>query len=68
MAGWLMVVQVALWAGIARDLADHSLTLADCYPLMLFAGFALYLHAPLVHAVLTPQRRPGGRRRMAAVA
>jgi hypothetical protein len=48
MAGWLCFVQLALWLGIAYDLALHTLTLGDIYPLILFAIFALYLHAPLM--------------------
>jgi hypothetical protein len=55
MAGWLLIVQVALWAGIAHGLADHSLAVRDTYPLILFAIFALYLHAPLMIAV---RRKP----------
>jgi cellulose synthase (UDP-forming) len=52
MAGWLTFIQIALWAGIARDLAAHTLALSDTYPLILFAIFALYLHAPLMVAAL----------------
>jgi cellulose synthase (UDP-forming) len=55
MAGWLVLVQVALWAGIARDLSAHTLTFEDSYPLILFALFALYLHAPLMASVLRRQ-------------
>jgi cellulose synthase (UDP-forming) len=55
MAGWLLVVQVALWGGIAHGLADHTLAVQDTYPLILFAIFALYLHAPLMVAV---RRKP----------
>jgi cellulose synthase (UDP-forming) len=52
MAGWLILVQVALWAGIARDLSARTLSLTDTYPLIFFALFALYLHAPLMISVL----------------
>jgi cellulose synthase (UDP-forming) len=52
MAGWLTLVQVLLWAGIVRDLSAHTLSLRDTYPLILFAAFALYLHAPLMVSVL----------------
>jgi cellulose synthase (UDP-forming) len=48
MAGWLSLVQLALWLGIGYDLVSHTLTLRDTYPLILFAVFALYLHAPLM--------------------
>jgi cellulose synthase (UDP-forming) len=57
MAAWLILVQIALWLGIMHDLADHSLTIRDCYPLILFAAFAAYLHAPLILEVF---RRPLG--------
>jgi cellulose synthase (UDP-forming) len=65
MAGWLVLVQVLLWTGIVRDLSVHSLSFGDTYPLILFAAFAFYLHAPLVVAVL---RRPVVARRVEAVA
>jgi hypothetical protein len=59
MAGWLLVVQVALWAGIVRDLSAHTLSLRDTYPLLLFAIFALYLHAPLIIGALRRPAAPG---------
>jgi cellulose synthase (UDP-forming) len=55
MATWLIAVQALLWCGIARDLANGSLSLHEMYPLILFAAFALYLHGPLIAATL---RRP----------
>jgi len=58
MAGWLTLVQVLLWVGIARDLSAHTLTLRDTYPLILFAAFALYLHAPLMVSVLQRPAAP----------
>jgi cellulose synthase (UDP-forming) len=66
MAGWLIVVQVSLWAGIARDLSNHTLPFRDTYPLIAFAVFALYLHGPLVGAAL--QRRAAARHSVGATA
>lgn len=48
MAGWLIIVQLGLWAGITYDLSNGTLELRDTYPLILFAIFAFYLHAPLM--------------------
>jgi cellulose synthase (UDP-forming) len=48
MAGWLIIVQLGLWTGIAYDLFNGTLELSDTYPLILFAIFAFYLHAPLM--------------------
>ncbi|MBV9869018.1 MAG: glycosyltransferase [Frankiaceae bacterium] len=57
MATWLLVVQVALWLGITVDLTTDTLELNDAYPLILFAAFAAYLHAPLMVEVI---RKPVG--------
>jgi cellulose synthase (UDP-forming) len=48
MASWLLLVQLALWSGIAYDLGTNVLELRDTWPLILFAAFAAYLHAPLI--------------------
>jgi cellulose synthase (UDP-forming) len=55
MCGWLLGVDALLWTGIARDLSAGTLPFSDMYPLILFAGFALYLHLPLIALAL---RRP----------
>jgi cellulose synthase (UDP-forming) len=52
MCGWLLAIEVALWAGIARNLSAGIVPLTDMYPLILFAAFALYLQAPLIAATL----------------
>jgi cellulose synthase (UDP-forming) len=56
MAGWLALVQVALWTGIAWDLSRHIVSIRQLYPLMAFAAFAVYLQVPLILATL--RRRP----------
>jgi cellulose synthase (UDP-forming) len=58
MAVWLVIVQVALWAGIVHDLVVGSLTVSDTYPLILFAAFATYLHAPLMIEVFRAPSPP----------
>jgi cellulose synthase (UDP-forming) len=55
MSGWLIAVEVALWAGIGHALAAGTVPLSNMYPLILFAAFAAYLHGPLIALTL---RRP----------
>jgi cellulose synthase (UDP-forming) len=56
MCGWLLAVEVLLWAGIGHDLSAGILSLGDMYPLILFASFALYLQAPLIASTFRRQR------------
>ena len=58
MVGWLVTIDIALWAGIVHNLSAGILPLRDMYPLILFASFALYLHVPLVITTLTRPARP----------
>jgi cellulose synthase (UDP-forming) len=58
MCGWLSAVQILLWAGIGHDLSAGILPLSNMWPLILFASFAFYLHAPLIVATLRRPARP----------
>jgi cellulose synthase (UDP-forming) len=56
MVGWLLITQCLLWAGIARDLMRHTLTLGQMYPLIGFAVVAIYVHLPLIGSTVKRAR------------
>jgi cellulose synthase (UDP-forming) len=59
MSGWLICVQVLLWVGIARDLSGGIVAFRNMYPMIIVAGFAVYLQLPLIIEAL---KGPPGRR------
>ena len=58
---WTGLTQVALWGGVARDLATRDLSIGQLWPLITLAAFSVYVQVPvfiLCAQVVSRRARP----------